>query len=764
MKKLLLLLFVTLIAKTYAQTDPPYRICATPDLPPEYETWVSSLAPGKGKYGSGNTQSVFNIPVIVHIIHNNNEPVNSAVATTGNNLNAAQVIDQIRILNQDFNGLNPDTSLIPSVFKPLIGRFQINFCLAVVNPTGGILPEPGIDRINRTSKGWNSLPYSSTYINSTVKPNSIWDPNRYFNMWVVPMSGGVLGFATFPHPGTSGLQGLTSAIGTNMTDGVVIASTMFGSIGTAQSGVYNKGRTTTHEVGHWLGLRHIWGDANCGNDFCNDTPPAQSSNYGCPSSPHRLGVCSGNTTGEMTMNYMDYTNDACMYMFTADQKNRAQLIMVNSPIRKALTTSTVCNLPATTDDVGISFVVQPTYSQSINCVDHISPVLNVTNYGSNTLTSATFSFDVDGVNTQTLAWTGVVVPNTSFTLALPQIGGLGFGPHLFNVTVSSPNGGTDSNPSNNTSQQQFSLVNNFNFTAPSGAICQGGSIVLTASGASSYSWSTGANTASVSLSPSATTQYTVTGYSGLCEVAKTVTVTLQNPPVVVLSRTSVCEGVPTIVTASGANSYTWSSGQISASVHLTLTASTDYTVSASTSAGCVNTQTFNIQVNPAPVVQIPNSATVSCASCSDATLTSMASGGTAPYTYTWTPGNIKAQDAPDLAAGCYTLRVTDAAGCPASATACVVVDEGVPTGISALQSTSSEARISPNPGYGLYTIEFSSEEPVSLEVTDALGKVIYSARLATRSGTLDLTAYPQGIYYVRILSAESVSTRKLIKE
>ena len=97
--------------------------------------------------------SIFNIPVVVHVIHNA-EALNSASANTGGNLNAAQIIDQINILNKDFNGLNPDTSLIPNVFKPLLGKFQVNFCLAVVNPTGGVMPEAGTDRINRVTKGW----------------------------------------------------------------------------------------------------------------------------------------------------------------------------------------------------------------------------------------------------------------------------------------------------------------------------------------------------------------------------------------------------------------------------------------------------------------------------------------------------------------------------------------------------------------------------------------------------------------------------------
>ena len=603
MKKFLFLISTTLIFKTNAQVVPQQRTCGTAVLPAQYETWLQSVTPVPGKYGTANIQSVFNIPVIVHIIHNN-ETVNNTSATTGNNINAAQVIDQINILNKDYNGLNADTTLIPSIFKPLLGKFQVNFCLAVVNPTGGVLAEPGIDRINRIAKGWSATPYSQTYIDATVKPNSIWDPNRYLNIWIAPLSGGLLGYATFPNPGSTGLQGLTGTFGTTTTDGVVILNTSFGSVGTAQSGQYNKGRTITHELGHWMGLRHIWGDGTCASDYCNDTPPAQTSNFGCPVFPYHVGTCAGNTTGEMTMNYMDYTDDACMQMFTADQKNRAQLILSNSPMRAALLTSTVCNLPTVSNDVGIIFVTSPTYSQTFSCLNYINPVVSITNFGNTTLTSALFSFKVDALTTQTLNWTGSIAPNTSSTVALTQITGLSFGTHVFSVNVSAPNGGTDNNLTNNNNLQQFSIVNNFAFTASSAAICAGNSAVLTANGATTYSWNTGVTTASISLNPVVTTTYVVTGYLGLCSVPQTVTVTVQPGPVMTLDKTDVCEGVETQITASGANSYTWSSGETSASIMATLSATTNYTVIGNSSAGCASTQTFTVIMDPTPTSTI----------------------------------------------------------------------------------------------------------------------------------------------------------------
>ena len=761
MKKLLLAGLLAMGTAVNAQVNQP-RTCGTDILPQQFETWLQSVTPAPikpGKYNSGNVQSVFNIPVIVHIIHNN-ESVNSISATSGNNLNAAQVIDQINILNKDFNGTNADTNLIPAIFKPLLGKFQVNFCLAVVNPTGGILAEPGIDRINRVSKGWNATPYSQTYINSTVKPNSIWNPNKYLNIWVAPLSGGLLGYATFPSPGTSGLSGLTGSFGSTTTDGVVILNTAFGSIGTGQFGQYNKGRTATHEVGHWIGLRHIWGDGNCATDYCNDTPVAQTANYNCPSFPYHLGTCSGNTTGEMTMNFMDYTNDACMYMFTADQKFRAQLILTNSTMRAALITSTVCNLPSLTNDAGISFVASPAYSQSVNCVNFINPVVNVTNYGSNALTSALFSFNVDGVNTQTLAWTGNVAPNTSFTVALTQISGLTPGAHTFSVNVSLPNGSADNNNSNNNNLQSFSVTNNIlTFSAPSVSTCLGNSVTLNASGVSTYSWSIGANTASIQVSPAVTTVYTVTGSNGSCNAPKTVTVTVLALPNIKILDTTVCFGAPSVILASGASTYTWSTGATTPSISVNLTTTTSYTLTGKTGAGCTASKVYNIGVLPATSSTISVSMP-SCGSCNDATISVTASSGTGPYSYTWTPGNITGQTLANVGVGCYEVKIVDAESCLSVDSVCVSFE----TGIRQQNPFLAGVKLLPNPTKGEFVLDLPNGELKKIVVTDALGKLIRQAETKENTVQMDLSSFADGVYYVRIKSGDKQTVVKLVKE
>lgn len=629
-------------ASQQIDTPPGGRTCGSGILPQQFETWLQSVTPVGGGKGDNNmtTQSVFNIPVIVHIVHNG-ETVNTISATSGNNLNAAQIIDQINILNRDFNGTNPDTSSIPAPFKPFLGKFKINFCLAVVNPTGGVLAEPGIDRINRNSKGWTAPPYSSTYCSSTIKPQSIWDVNRYFNIWVLPLGSSLLGFATFPNPATSGLGGLSAPYGDATSDGVVILNTAFGSNGTAAGNApYNLGRTTTHEVGHWLGLRHIWGDGTCQNDFCNDTPQHSNSTFGCPSYPNATG-CAGfpSPPGRMFMNFMDYTNDACMYMFTKDQAYRAQLIMTHSPIRHALLTSTVCNLPSVTNDLGIMYVEAPTYSQVINCDNFVNPVFRVKNYGSNSITAATFTYNINGANTQTYNWTGSLAPNASVTINLPTINGVPNGTNGFNVRITSVNAGVDTYTPNNFNNQMFVTVNGFSIAAAGAStVCAGNQATLTASGsATSYTWNPGNVTGTVAVvSPAATTMYTLSGASGTCVTTRTVQVTVNATPTVAVQNQTICTGGTATLIASGASTYSWNTSQTTPTIFVTPASNTTYTVTGNIGT-CSNTKTVSVTIGTALGVNIAASST---AICSGNTVTLTASGAS---TYTWNTASNNAQ-------------------------------------------------------------------------------------------------------------------------
>lgn len=310
----------------YADSVLRSRVAGTPSLI-DFEGWLQKeiVKQQQIQQNRSGRATIITIPVVVHIIHNGD------AVGSNENIAASRVISQIDILNKDFRRLNADTVNTPVGFRPVAADVEIEFCLALRDPNGNALAEPGIHRVLNTNGPWTS----TTTIDNTLKPATIWDPNQYFNMWSVDFGGnGLLGYAQFPEG--SGLAGMPTGAQTANSDGVVIVYSSFGASGTG-SAPYNLGRTASHEVGHWLGLRHIWGDGACGtDDFCNDTPESDASNRGCPTTHVSCG------TTDMVQNYMDYTNDACMNIFTQNQKTRMQTVMAVCARRASLLNSTVC--------------------------------------------------------------------------------------------------------------------------------------------------------------------------------------------------------------------------------------------------------------------------------------------------------------------------------------------------------------------------------------------------------------------------------------
>jgi hypothetical protein len=280
----------------------------------------------------------YNLPIIFHIISN------GETVGTLNNISQASITQQMLQLNKDF----ANQSNSPYTVASTTG---IQFSLAQTNPSGTVLSEPGIERINRSTYGWTdpTAGWTTTYITDNVKPATIWDPSRYINVWLVASITGivpgteVLGYATFPSGAT--LPGLNENE-TFTTAGVVIKSTVAGSIFQPSNcaNASGKGKTLTHELGHFFGLRHIWGDANCATDYVNDTPIHFTSNSGVPTHP-KPNSCG--TTDEMFENYMDYSDDVALNTFTVNQVDRMQTVMLNSLRRISLATSNVGLIPAT---------------------------------------------------------------------------------------------------------------------------------------------------------------------------------------------------------------------------------------------------------------------------------------------------------------------------------------------------------------------------------------------------------------------------------
>ena len=270
------------------------------------------------------TAQVITIPVVVHVIWN--DPIQ--------NVSDEQIQSQLDVLNQDFRFLNADTLNSSHPFRGQAADSRIEFCLATRDPNGE--PTTGITRTQTSVVGWN--PNDPDNIKSTAnggKDN--WNPTQYLNMYVVKLDSLTLGFATFPEELTTSPN----------LDGVVIRYEAFGTKGTAGTGKFESntgGRTGTHEVGHWLNLRHIWGDDECGDDFVSDTEKAEAANYDCPTFPHKASnKCGTGNNGEMYMNYMDYVDDKCMNMFTIGQSERMTASLTGP--RSGLLTSQGCQTP-----------------------------------------------------------------------------------------------------------------------------------------------------------------------------------------------------------------------------------------------------------------------------------------------------------------------------------------------------------------------------------------------------------------------------------
>lgn len=290
--------------------------------------------------GQRNSAPIITIPTVVHVVY----------TSAGENITDQQVYSQIAILNTDYRRLNADTINTPPIFDTIAADIGIEFCLASVDPSGN--PTNGITRTSSTGGQFLGYfgPFDDVKATATggIEP---WPTDKYLNIWVCKLFPGLLGYAQFPGDSAT-------------TDGVVINYTAFGNMGsvTAPSLL---GRTTTHEVGHWLGLFHIWGDdQDCsGSDSIPDTPNAdQASSSDCQVNRNS---CSNEDPywgsidpPDMVQNYMDYSHDSCMNMFTLMQKARMLSFLYGDPRRFAL-----FNSPGGCNPLGIAQPVQHTYDQ-----------------------------------------------------------------------------------------------------------------------------------------------------------------------------------------------------------------------------------------------------------------------------------------------------------------------------------------------------------------------------------------------------------------
>ncbi|MDX1902722.1 MAG: T9SS type A sorting domain-containing protein [Thermonemataceae bacterium] len=472
MKKILTLLFVTLLSNWAWGQEKCLSHVYEQELRAKYpqymgtqedfERILAQKIEERKRLGSAARTGPYTIPVIIHVIYNNSS---TTIANNSVNIPYGQAASQIRVLNEDFQKTNPDFSAnVRAVFQPYAGDMDVTFVAATKDPNGNYLTEPGVERINGEER-FGVAAWSTDQCNSTLKPGTYWDPSKYFNFWVVKFSGsndtGLFGYAQFP----SMTPGWGTSGGADNTDGVVInwraTGSNYDAAGNALSTPYvssanlicsncDKGRTATHEIGHWLGLRHTWGDqSGCSgpnfDDYCDDTPelsgasPVETNCVTARTKNSCTGVDAfyGSDVLDQIENYMDYSADGCMGMFSADQVARMEAVMDVAPNRASLTTPANISAVAPTRPNDLYVTIYAIGTTSGKEGDNFSFQQASQSEGLAAINSYTWNFDVDGI--------GGVSPATFSGATPPAVTFGSVGTYKVQLTVSN---GTQSKSSN----------------------------------------------------------------------------------------------------------------------------------------------------------------------------------------------------------------------------------------------------------------------------------------------------------------------------
>jgi hypothetical protein len=379
----------------------------------------------KERMASGKTLRTtgpITIPVVFHVVLSRQSMVTDA-----------QIMAQLDTINKDYAGINSGAAKIPSYFKSLFGQSGIQFCLAQRTPNDA--PSTGIERYTTTR---NSFDYTNNQVKHAESGGAdAWDADKYLNIWICDLSGSILGYATFPDDGVKDEQGVA----------VDYASLPAG----AATG-FNQGKTLTHEIGHYFDLYHIWGDDNgacTGTDNIDDTPNQSNSTTAC-----QTGVvtdrCTTTAPGIMYQNFMDYSPDACLFMFT--QMQVAHMEEIFEKYRSSLLTSNACTpVDVKKKDASLKSIRQP--AQRI-CTNSITPQITLVNRGSETLTSLTIHAVIDNGTVQNYNWTGSLATYAETNVTLSALTTLE-GNHVLSISTSNPNGAADEDTSNDALSLDF---------------------------------------------------------------------------------------------------------------------------------------------------------------------------------------------------------------------------------------------------------------------------------------------------------------------
>jgi PKD repeat protein len=784
----------------------------------EIETFTQNFAQ---QQAAARQSVIYNIPVVFHVVYN----------TAAENIPDSRLVEQLNVLNKDFRKLNSDTSLVPTVWKPLAADCEINFCLATVDPNGN--PTTGI---TRTSTAATSFSQNDAVKYTAQGGRDAWNRDFYLNLWVCDLGGGLLGYAQFPG-------------GAAATDGVVIDYAYTGVTGAAAP--YNKGRTATHEVGHWLNLFHIWGDdggACNGSDQVNDTPNQANSTGGCPS-----GVltdnCATAAPGYMWMNYMDYTDDACMYMFTAGQRTRVQACM--SGPRAALALSNRCS----SSGITASFSAAPTQgcapltvtftNQSIG--NPTSYLWNFGNGATSTQANPSYTYTTPGTYTVTLiansASGGDTIVQTSLITVTGNVTGTAlpftetFESGLFttnNWQLENPDNATTwaiTTVAGTTPGTKAAYMDNFNYNAVgqrdgmvtkslnlSGLVSatmtfdhaykryyttsRSDSLVIYVSTNScgnswtrvfavgengSQTFATTTGTGGNAFTPTGANQwcaaagnapcYTVNltpyvgnpdvrvRFQGYCDYGNNLYIDNINITGVVgaaapvanfqANATTICAGQSVSFTDASTNnptSWAWNFGNGATSTAqnptYTYTTAGTYTVTLTATNGTGSDQEIKnnyIVVRPRPVPT--GTATSATCAINNGTVNLNVTSGTAPYSYLWS-NNATTPNIGSLAAGSYTVTVTDVNGCQGttSTTVTAIAPQTVTVGNIIATScglNNGSASVAASGGTAPYTFLWSNGATTTTISSLASGSYTVSVTDASgcvRTGTATINA------------------------